>query len=293
MPYVSRALGVGGASRSLERHLAVGGRVNIYRRPNSRYWQCQATFDGQSRRVSARTESLEEARAFAEAWYLSKVEQTEALARGRETARSPLSSGGVPGTSRSAIHDKRARIILAAVDLVAEVGFKNAQITAIADRSGLAAGTLYRHFGSRSAILIEVVARVSQHEVNVIAGTAMGPGSSEEILRVCAQTFASRALRGRRLGHALVAEPVEEEIEVERLGYRRKLMRIFETVIERGMRIGDFPEQDPEISAACIVGSLFEALVGPLARDVQNDEPQRLELAVQIAEFCVRGVIGR
>ncbi|MDR6266803.1 hypothetical protein [Roseobacter sp. N2S] len=94
------------------------------------------------------------------------------------------------------------------------------------------------------------------------------------------------------MGYALVAEPVESEIEIERLKYRQKLMRVFETVIERGMARGEFPMQSAEVSSACIVGSLFEALVGPLARDNDLSDRQRLRQVEDIATFCLRAVSG-
>ncbi|MNL87768.1 hypothetical protein D3C87_2171070 [compost metagenome] len=56
------------------------------------------------------------------------------------------------------------------------------------------------------------------------------------------------------------------------------------------MRNGDFVSQNPEVSSACIVGSLFEALVGPLARNNESTDRQRLERVREIADFCVRAV---
>jgi AcrR family transcriptional regulator len=271
-----------------ERHSAVGGRVSVYRRPNSRFWQCQATFDGKSERISSKTDDLPTARHFAENWYLAKT-------------------GGITGTMTESVvaehaprgsrphynlplHDKRARFLAAAIDLVATVGFRDTQVSAIAERAGMAPATLYRYFKSRESLLVQVVAHVSQHEVNVVAGIAMGDEAPTKLLRDCAYTFGSRAIRAKLLGYALVAEPVDSAIEIERLAYRSKLMRVFQTVIERGMRTGEFTEQDPEVSSACIVGSLFEALVGPLARNNDVSERQRLERVGQIADFCVRAV---
>jgi hypothetical protein len=95
------------------------------------------------------------------------------------------------------------------------------------------------------------------------------------------------------MGYALVAEPVESEIEVERLRYRQKLMRVFETVIERGIREGVFVNQPAQVSAACIVGSLFEALVGPIARVNDISEVEQLKQVEAIADFCVRAVVGQ
>jgi len=274
-----------------DKHEAVGGRVNLYRRANSRFWQCQGSFGGVSERASTKTENLDDARRFAENWYLEQEEKHSGTTPGL-----PLSSSAMladmPGTVAFSQHDKRARLLAAAIELVSEVGFKNAQISAIADRAGLAQGTLYRNYKSRTELLVKVVAHVSQHEVDVVAGVAMGDEPGPEILRRCAYTFGSRAIRGRQMGYALVAEPVESEIEVERLRYRQKLMRVFETVINRGIREGAFVDQPVQISSACIVGSLFEALVGPIARINDMSEADQLAQVEAIADFCVRAVVG-
>lgn len=271
-----------------EKHSAVGGRVSIYRRPNSRFWQCQGTFNGKSDRVSTKTEDLAQARHFAENWYLAKTDSVVANA-GESVASRGASRASRPNYSLP-LHDKRARFLAAAIDLVAQVGFRETQVNAIAEHAGMAPATLYRYFSSRESLLVEVVSHVSQHEVNVVAGIAMGNDEPAKLLRECAYAFGSRAIRAKQLGYALVAEPVDSAIEIERLKYRSKLMRVFETIIERGMRNGDFVSQNPEVSSACIVGSLFEALVGPLARNNESTDRQRLERVREIADFCVRAV---
>jgi AcrR family transcriptional regulator len=166
-------------------------------------------------------------------------------------------------------------------------------MTAVADTAGVALGTLYRYFPSKAELMVEVVGLVAQREVDVAAGIAMGEGSATERLSDAAWAFASRALRGRKLAHALVAEPVEPEIEAARLKYRRQLARVFETIIEQGIRGQEMPRQDLQASAACIVGSLFEGLLGPLASDVLSSDDDRHHQAIAIVGFCVRGVCGR
>jgi len=195
--------------------------------------------------------------------------------------------------SRVPSPEKRAGIVRAARDLVAAVGFREAQMASVADAADVALGTLYRHFPSKTELMIEVVGHVAQREVEAAAGTAMGEGSAVERLALSAWTFASRALRGRKLAHALVAEPVDPEIEAARLKYRRKLARVFETVIEQGIRDKDFPSQDVHAAASCIVGSLFEGLVGPLASDNLTTDRERRQHAIAIVGFCLRGVAGR
>jgi AcrR family transcriptional regulator len=194
---------------------------------------------------------------------------------------------------RSSASDKRIAILRAARALVADLGFRETQMTSIAEGASVALGTLYRYFPSKAELMVEVVGLVSQREVDVAAGVAMGDGSAVERLAQAAWTFASRAVRGRKLAYALVAEPVEPEIEAARLQYRRKLARVFETIIEQGIRSEEMPEQNIQAAAACIVGSLFEGLVGPLASDTSSSIEDRYRQTISVVGFCLRGVCGR
>jgi AcrR family transcriptional regulator len=165
-------------------------------------------------------------------------------------------------------------------------------MNAVAQSADVALGTLYRNFSSKADLMVEVVAEVAQREVDAVAKRATEDGSAAERLSASAWLFASRALLGRKMAHALVAEAVEPEIESARLKYRRKLARVFEGIIEQGIRDREFPPQDVQASAACIVGSLFEGLVGPLALDSLSPA-ERQRQAKAIVAFCVRGTSGK
>lgn len=51
-------------------HTLLGGRLHVYKRENSRHWQCSTYLAGKNHRVSTKEESLEHAKDFAEDWYL-------------------------------------------------------------------------------------------------------------------------------------------------------------------------------------------------------------------------------
>ena len=51
-------------------HALMGGKLHVYKRPNSRFWQCSAYEAGKNRRFSTHEESLAKAKDFAEDWYL-------------------------------------------------------------------------------------------------------------------------------------------------------------------------------------------------------------------------------
>jgi hypothetical protein len=141
--------------------------------------------------------------------------------------------------------------------------------------------------------MAELVALVAQREVDAVTEVAGREGSAAERLGAAAWTFASRALRGRRMAHALVAEPVEPEIEAVRLTYHRALANVFHRIIEEGIAAGEFPAQDATASADCIVGCLFEGLVGPLTNEPVASAPALTRHGIAIIGFCLRGVSGR
>jgi hypothetical protein len=50
-------------------HTIMGGKVFVYKRDNSRFWQCSTHFKNKNYRVSTKEESLAHAQQVAEDWY--------------------------------------------------------------------------------------------------------------------------------------------------------------------------------------------------------------------------------
>jgi len=188
--------------------------------------------------------------------------------------------------------DKRASILAAARELVADGGWAAAQVDTVAAKAGVATGTVYRHWSSKAELCAEIVATVSAREVGIVAAVADADGTPAGKLEAAIRTFAGRALRGRRLAYALIAEPVDPEVETVRLDYRAQLARCFERVLREGIMRGAFPPLDPAVAAACIVGAFMEALVGPLAPARGTGPRADRALVDQITRFCLRASIG-
>lgn len=186
----------------------------------------------------------------------------------------------------------RARILEAARDLVADGGWMAAQVDHVAGKADVATGTVYRHWSSKSELCAEIVATVSAREVGIVRAIADADGTPPEKLAAAIRTFASRALQGRRLAYALIAEPVDPEVESVRLDYRAQLAHCFERILREGIMRGVFPRLDPAVAAACIVGAFMEALVGPLAPSKGTGARADRHLVEQITQFCVRASIG-
>src|SRR6266516_3259178 len=86
------------------------------------------------------------------------------------------------------------------------------------------------------------------------------PGSALERVALGVATFARRALRGRRLAWALLAEPVDPAVEAERLVFRHAYADAFASALREGVAEGELPPQDPEFTAIALVGAIGEAM---------------------------------
>ena len=187
----------------------------------------------------------------------------------------------------------RERIVAAAHELVARGGYREAAVAAVAARAGVATGTVYRHFPSKAELLTEVFRRASQHEVDATraAVEALGAGAPATArLAAGVEAFTRRALRGRRLAWALLAEPVDPAVEAERLAFRRAYAAVFTAVVADGIARGELPAQDVDLTAAALVGALGEALVGPLSP--VGARPDEDALVAGLVAFCQRSITG-
>jgi AcrR family transcriptional regulator len=153
----------------------------------------------------------------------------------------------------------RERIVTAALDQLAEGGYASASVMRIAERAGVATGTVYRHFPSKADLFAEVFRRASQREVDVLA--RIRAASTGERLAAMVEAFVRRALAAPVRAYALIAEPVDPAVEAERLVFRR----VYADLFAAALREGPTRPLDPDLAAAAIVGALAEALVGPLA----------------------------
>ena len=103
----------------------------------------------------------------------------------------------------------------------------------------VATGTVYRHFPSKAELFAEVFRRASQREVDATRAAAESAGGGAcQRLAAAVETFARRALRGRRLAWALLAEPVDLAVEDRALGLSPCLRRAIRGILRRGRRVG-------------------------------------------------------
>jgi len=187
--------------------------------------------------------------------------------------------------------DNRARIMRATRHLIARGGFRAARITTVAAEAGLSTGSIYRYFPSQAQLFIEVLSAAVAHEIELLERITTTAAPAPQRLQHAVEAFARRALEGRNLAYAFIAEPIGAQVDVARMRSRRDFSAVFQRLMIAGMRGGDFLPQDAEVAAACIVGAFTEALVGPIAPGSKAASPRaRARLIAAIGRFCVAAV---
>jgi AcrR family transcriptional regulator len=188
-----------------------------------------------------------------------------------------------------ALNARHDAIMAAARALAAEGGIASVQIATVAERAGIAAGTVYRYFPAKIDLIRALVAAQSEADMAALDRAAeAAPGPLSALAAVIA-TFAARAAANRRLVFALTAEPVEADLASVRAGYREAVAAAFARRIRRAIDAGHLANQDAALAAVTFVGGLIEGLVGPLA-PVSDDAAARRAQVQALTLFMLRAL---
>ena len=179
----------------------------------------------------------------------------------------------------------REVIARAAIDQLAEGGYASAQVQAVAARAGVATGTVYRHFDSKSALFAEAFRRAARRELDAFAAATADDGrTSTERIGAAVESWARRALAEPTRAYALLAEPVDPAVEAERLDFRRGYRDVLARTMRQGIDRGELVPHDTETFSAALIGATAEALIGPLATQPRPADDEAL--IATLVSFC-------
>ena len=187
--------------------------------------------------------------------------------------------------------EREQTILAAATAMAAEGGMAAVQIADVAARAGIAAGTVYRYFPSKTDLVAELVAAVAGRELSAMAAAGDAAPGPLSALAACIATFAARALHERRLAWAVIGEPVDAQVDAMRLDFRQSLAAELEARIKTAIDGRHLADLDAAVAAPAIVGALMEGLLGPLAPSHDEAASGRRE-AVQGATLLALRALG-
>ncbi|WP_103352730.1 TetR/AcrR family transcriptional regulator [Amycolatopsis sp. CA-128772] len=180
---------------------------------------------------------------------------------------------------------QRETIVVAATRQLAEYGYSGCSVAAVAERAGVAVGSVYQHFPTKADLVVHVFRQVVTREVEAVRVASAAAGEPAERVLAAVETFAQRALKAPKQAYALLAEPVDALIDAERLEFRRAYTDVIAEHVAAGVTQGVLPPQDGRLTAAALVGAAAEVLIGPLTSGNAGD-------VAELRTFILRALGG-
>lgn len=188
-------------------------------------------------------------------------------------------------------------VLRAARTVVAAEGMAGLSMAAVAVEAGVAVGSLYRHFPSKTDLVTELVRTTCEHELAVLRAIATGtdearrcghePDRGSERLAAAVSVFARRALSSGRVAYAMICEPTVAEAELLRRSIRAEMATILASIVADGVADGSFPAQDALLAGLALVGAVSEVLTAPNGYAIAGDHDQLVE---SIGAMALRSV---
>lgn len=157
---------------------------------------------------------------------------------------------------RDVSEERTDQILAAAEQVVTDKGLDSLRMEDVADRTGLSKGTLYLYFKNKHDLMVAILERALQEELEAVAGISAGAASAEEALRgfvdavigdiesltrfmPVSYSFISMAFRNRHVQRSLKK-------------YFRRYRDALDPIIQSGMASGEFRTGDPEEMAIAV-----------------------------------------
>lgn len=181
-------------------------------------------------------------------------------------------------TSRQLV--RRAKLVEAVVELVGEVGGPAVQMRDVAERSGVALGTLYRYFTSKDHLLAVALAEWQQRLTRRVLASSRSAGDAS---RAQVSGYLARALsafhRSPRMAQLMVQEMTSTDPDV--ISSLEHMRRSSDEVWRRHLS-GLPPEDLPYVIAA--LDSILMTAVGMMAtgRATLEEASDRVQGVVRI-----------
>jgi AcrR family transcriptional regulator len=163
---------------------------------------------------------------------------------------------------------KRNHIIQAAIAVVAEQGFQRTTIKQIAQKAGVADGTIYNYFQNKEAILMGIMAQFTEAEVRDIHfAEAEGVDFETFVREYIAQRMAEVSADFQALKVIMSETMVNEELS-QRINeaFYTPGFEIAEQYFQHLMANGDMEAADSAVAtrlfAAPLIGLMFLRLIG-------------------------------
>ncbi len=160
---------------------------------------------------------------------------------------------------------KREEIINAALELIAEHGFHGAPMAMIAEKAGVGAGTIYRYFPGKDALITELYHELEDKIINAVTEGYPAGRSTEECFLHLGNALLKYFIKNPLIYRYLEQyhnSPYGVSVRRDRMRGKAEDRNIYRTVLEQGTLNRDLKDLPLFIQFALALGPLLM-----LARD--------------------------
>lgn len=203
--------------------------------------------------------------------------------------------------------DRRETILAAGRELFLEKGYHETRVEDIAARVGVAKGTIYTYFPSKSDLLREIIQRaISAYKTAINKAADSAPSAREKLEAVVRETLRFSSRHGS-LAKVFIDAPGGMLPELKRhiAATRQECLRTFRGIIDMGIRDGTFRQVDPALAALAIYGfinSVFHERLfdhccpddeGSAGDSPAGGQPDEEHLTGEIISIILDGLLAR
>lgn len=193
-----------------------------------------------------------------------------------------VSSPAIAGGRRAAMSDKREAILDAALELFVERGFFGTAVPEIADKAGVGAGTIYRYFESKEALVNAIYRQQKLHFANVVLDGFPTVANTREQFRQLWMRMAKFATENTNAFVFLELHHHQRYLDDESRAVENRMLDLFTGVVTAAQARGELKAGPPRL----LMGLVMGAFVGVIRSCVEID--QALDSADwKLAEQCI------
>lgn len=182
--------------------------------------------------------------------------------------------------------NKKEDIIKAAAKLFSEKSFHDVKMDEIAEKLGIAKGTIYLYFKSKEKLYLEILEE-SYEDIEALLESeiAVDEPSSEKLKKVLGIIFSfyRRNLDVLKILSRDETHLIKEHFEFTE-HWRLRRLKLYEKILEKGIKEGSFNVQNPKLTALIIFG---------LVRSVMffySTEKSTIDIADEVYNVITKGI---
>jgi AcrR family transcriptional regulator len=170
---------------------------------------------------------------------------------------------------KKAVGDKREAIIDAALDLFVERGFYGTAVPEIADHAGVGAGTIYRYFESKEALVNAIYKQQKMRFAQVALGDFPATASTREQFRTLWMRMAKFACAQPKAFVFMELHHHQRYLDAENVALEQRMLDLFSNVVVAAQAKGDLKVGPPRL----LMGIVMGAFVGVIRCCIEVDQP--------------------